>query len=114
VIGLVERSMGRVAHADGTLPEARHHLDRAIDVFRTIEARWELARTLLDAAVVAYGFGETTAATRHLAEAYQLFTGIGVPRYVERTADLARRLGLESMTAPVTRCPEGSGADSPP
>jgi tetratricopeptide (TPR) repeat protein len=100
VTGLAERSLGRVARANGSLDDAQHHLDKAVAIFQAIEARWELARTFLEAAAVAHGLGEEGGAVRHLSDAHRLFTEIGVSRYVERTTDLALELGLEVSNAP--------------
>jgi tetratricopeptide (TPR) repeat protein len=89
-----ERTLGRIARAEGALGEADARLARALAGFEAVEAAFEAARTRLDLADVAHARGEAEAAAGHLAAARRAFIRLEVPRYVERAAAFARRLGV--------------------
>jgi hypothetical protein len=69
-------------------------LQDALDTFTAIHARFEAGRTHLDLAALAHTQGNQDGATAHLTQAQALFTALQVPRYVERTAYLARAYGI--------------------
>jgi tetratricopeptide (TPR) repeat protein len=94
-IGLAYRALGRALLAQGDGAEAAAALGRAGETFAAIDARYELARTLLELARVAHLRGDPGAASAHLGEAHRLFTTLEVPYWAERTAALARELGVQ-------------------
>ena len=87
---LAQRTLGRLAHTRGHLAEAEALLQEALDTFAAIHAQFEAGRTHLDLAALAHTQGNQVGATVHLAQAQALFTALQVPRYMERTAHLAR------------------------
>jgi class 3 adenylate cyclase/tetratricopeptide (TPR) repeat protein len=93
-VGWSQRVLGRIAQANSSLAEAEPHLQAALQTFASIRARFEVGRTHLDLAVVAHSQGNQEMATTHLTKARALFDVLQVPRYVERTAQLASACGL--------------------
>ena len=91
---LAQRTLGRIAHSRGNLAEAGALLQEALDTFASIHARFEAGRTHLDLAALAHTQGNQERATAQLTQAQALFTALQVPRYVERTAHLARDYGI--------------------
>jgi DNA-binding SARP family transcriptional activator/tetratricopeptide (TPR) repeat protein len=89
-----ERTLGRIARAEGALAETDARLARALAGFEAVEAALEAGRTRLDLAEVAHARGEAATAAGHLTAAHRAFISLQVPRYVERAAALARRLGV--------------------
>jgi tetratricopeptide (TPR) repeat protein len=92
--GLARRALGRVAQAEGRLAESEAHLVAALVDFTDTYARFEVGRTHLDLGVLASAQGRQEAAATHLADAHALFVTLRVPRFVTRTAELARQLGV--------------------
>jgi tetratricopeptide (TPR) repeat protein len=78
--GLAVRALGRVARARGQHEEAARLLGDALDAFRSIDARYEQARTCLDLAALAQARGDAAAGQSHLADARGLFQALGIPR----------------------------------
>jgi hypothetical protein len=70
------------------------HFHVALQAFATLQASFEVARTQLALAEVAYQQGDMEMATEHLQEAYQQFTSLDVATYVQRTEQRAAELGL--------------------
>jgi DNA-binding SARP family transcriptional activator len=108
-----ERAMGRVARARGDLDAAEKHLTRALDLFASVDTRFQVARTHLLLAELLGARTDRAAAASHLLEAHHAFVRLRVPRYVERTEDVARELGLtldagEADDAAGARIPGGS------
>ncbi|MFQ5894720.1 MAG: tetratricopeptide repeat protein, partial [Nitrospinota bacterium] len=97
-IGLSHQVLGRVAQAQGALGEAERHLNDALQAFDSIRARFETGRTHLDLAALAHAQGNREAIATHLKEAYDLFTALRVPKYVERTEELAKQFSLPPVT----------------
>ncbi|MBI2154600.1 MAG: AAA family ATPase [Candidatus Rokubacteria bacterium] len=85
--------LGRIAQAQATLPEAERHLTDALQTFAAINCRFEAGRTHLDLAAVAHAQGNKDAVATHLEEARSLFQVLRVPKYVERTEQLAKEFG---------------------
>jgi tetratricopeptide (TPR) repeat protein len=92
-MGLAQRALGRIARVRGALPEARVCLTEALRIFTSIPARFELARTHLDLAELAHASADPYGGSAHVREAHRLFIALGLPRYVERSEQLARDLG---------------------
>ncbi len=91
---MAERSLGRIARASGALSEAETHLNEALQIFASIQARFEVGRTRLALAELTHAQGDREAMATHLREAHHLFSVLRVPKYIERTARLARELGV--------------------
>jgi tetratricopeptide (TPR) repeat protein len=98
-IGWIERILGRIAQASSASAEAETHLTAALQGFASIQARFELGRTHLTLADLAHDQGQPEATATHLTKAYALFTALQVPRYVERTVQLASAYGVILSTA---------------
>jgi class 3 adenylate cyclase/tetratricopeptide (TPR) repeat protein len=93
-IGLACRALGRIAQARGAATEAENQLNEALKIFASIDARYDLGRTRLDLARLAHAQGKREAVETHIKEAHSLFTALPVPRWRERTEQLARELGF--------------------
>lgn len=92
-IGWCHHILGRVAQARGELATAQRHLDDAVQAFRLIGAKFELARTYLARAELSNAQGDPERVRRVLGEAHRLFEALRTPKYVERTRRLARAFG---------------------
>jgi hypothetical protein len=106
-IGLAERTLGRIAHTSGDLVEAEMHLQDALATFDAMPARYDLARTHLDLASLAHTQGNQDTATTHLSTAYAWFKKIQVPRWVERTEQLAQGYGVTLTEVALEELTEG-------
>jgi tetratricopeptide (TPR) repeat protein len=93
-VGWAQRTLGRIALARQSFPEADGHLHDALRTFTAMQARLEVARTHLDLAALAHAIGSQGTTAAHLHQAYELFTTLRVPRYVERTTHLATTMGV--------------------
>jgi len=99
-IGWCHHILGRVSHARGDLAEARRRLDEALQVFHSVGAKFELGRTYLARAELSSAEGDSEHASAYLDDAYQLFRDLHVPRFVERTQQLACAFGAAGSGAP--------------
>jgi tetratricopeptide (TPR) repeat protein len=93
-IGCPQRTLGRIAHTSGNLAEAERHLQHALATFDAIQARYNLAGAHLDLASLAHTRGNHAAATTHLSTACAWFKKLQIPRWVERTEQLAQEYGV--------------------
>jgi hypothetical protein len=93
-MGLAQRTLGRIVHTSGNLAQAAQHLQDACATFEAIPARYNLARTHFDLAALAHDQGNQDAATTHLSTAYVWFKKLQVPKWVERTEQLAQEYGI--------------------
>ena len=73
---------------------------RTRQTFTALTAQFEMGRTHLDLAALAQAQGNLAVAATPLHTAHGLFEVLQVPRYVERTAQLARALGGASEVIP--------------
>ena len=71
----------------------------ALQTFTSTQGRFEVGRTHLDLATLAHAQGDVSATAMHLYEAHGLFTALQVPKYSERTAQLAREYGVTLAAA---------------
>jgi transcriptional regulator with AAA-type ATPase domain/tetratricopeptide (TPR) repeat protein len=92
--GLVHRLLGRLAQTEGARDDALGFLTRARETFVTLEAQHEVGRTDLLLADLAHARGRGDECRAHVAAAHALFTGLGLPRYVERTRRMAAGWGV--------------------
>ena len=93
-VGLTRRLLGRVATAEGALPEAAALLAQAREVFVSIDAPHEVGRTELALAELARARDQIGLVREHASRARALFRQLGVPKYVERTERLAAGWGV--------------------
>jgi hypothetical protein len=90
------RASRAVCRAGHRSREAQCCLEAALQTFTTLTAQFEIGRTHLDLAVLAQSQGNLAVAITHLRTAHGVFETLRVPPYVERTAQLARALGIAS------------------
>jgi tetratricopeptide (TPR) repeat protein len=105
--GLAQGTLGRIAHTSGNLAEAEMHLLHALATFDAIQARYDLARTHLDLASLAHTRGNHDATTTYLSTAYAWFKKIQVPRWVERTEQIAQEYGVTLAAVVLEELTEG-------
>jgi tetratricopeptide (TPR) repeat protein len=96
-VGSSHQVLGRIAQAEGDLAGAERHLREALRTLSAIGARFEVGRTHLDLASLARAQGNREAVPSHLDEARALFRALRVPKYVERTQQLAREFGARLL-----------------
>ena len=89
-IGWSHQVLGRIAEAQGTPAESREHLRNALQSFVSVNARFEMARTHLFLASLAYCQGNRGVAAFQLNEARSLFEVLRVPKYKKRAEELSR------------------------
>jgi class 3 adenylate cyclase/tetratricopeptide (TPR) repeat protein len=106
-VALAQRTLGRIAHTSGNLTEAENDLKNAMETFSSIEARYELARTHLDLAALAHTQNNHNTATMHLNQAYTWFKKLQVPKWVEKTEQLAREYGVTLKEVALEELTEG-------
>jgi tetratricopeptide (TPR) repeat protein len=92
-VGWGQRLFGRIARARGHLSEAATLFDQARQTFVSIQARFELGRTHLALAECAHA-RRSAEAVAHLGEARSLFVVLGLPKWVARSEQVARALGV--------------------
>ena len=87
-VGYAWRAVGLVAAARGDYRGAERALTEAIDTWKSVPARFELARTHMVLAEVAEAMGSGDAAKRYRSEGEANFIAIGLPPYrgIERMA----------------------------
>jgi tetratricopeptide (TPR) repeat protein len=100
-VALAQRTLGRIAYSQGNLAEAQTYFQEARDTFASIHSQFELARTQLDLATLSYAQSDTEAAAVHLSTARAWFIYLQVPRYIERTEQLAQTYGLTLTEVPL-------------
>jgi hypothetical protein len=66
-----------------------------VQIFQSIGAKFELARAHLARAQLSHSQADSKGVSAHLREAWCLFRDLRVPRYVERTEQLALRLDAD-------------------
>jgi len=93
-VGVAQRLLGRVAQADGAHAEAETYFHAALQTFTAMSARFEVGRTHMALADLAYARQNRVAAVQHLDEAHRLFVALQVPRLVEQTAQRAMAFGM--------------------
>jgi tetratricopeptide (TPR) repeat protein len=105
--GLAQRTLGRIAHTSGTLTAAATYLQQALATFDAMPARYDLARTHLDLASLAHTQGNRDAATTHLSTACAWFKKLQIPKWVERTEQLAQEYGVTLAEVALEELTEG-------
>lgn len=93
-VGWAQRTLGRIALAEGALAEAETHLHDALATFISMQARFEMGRTHLALSELADVQDNRERVAVHLTEAYHLFKTLRIPPYVTYTEQRAHELGL--------------------
>ena len=93
-IGLAQRALGRLALSYGAFAEADQSLYDALHTLSSIQYRVEIGRTHLDLASLAHSQGNEDTATTHLSTAHAWFQKLQVPKWVEKTEQLAHDYGV--------------------
>jgi class 3 adenylate cyclase/tetratricopeptide (TPR) repeat protein len=97
-IGWSHQVLGLAARTRGALAQAAMHLGEALQAFASVHSRFEMGRTHFFLASLAYALGDREPAGTHLKEAHSLFVALRVPKYVERTEQLAREFSVPPIT----------------
>ena len=84
---IAHRAWGVVHRLASQYPEAEIRLNRALELFQKLEARWQIGRTFTELGEVAHSHAENTAAREHFSHALSAFEGIGVLPDVARTRE---------------------------
>jgi hypothetical protein len=115
-LGLAERTLGRIARAQGESGLAATRLGTALDVFAGIGARFEAARTTADLVSLAGARGDRPEAARLARQAEALLRGLGAPAREREVEQRLRAPAVEpavgSGPGPVLPDP-GASPDSP-
>jgi tetratricopeptide (TPR) repeat protein len=98
-IGGAYQALGRIARARGALQESVAYYTKALATFAACDARFEVGRTHLILAELAWAQGDADTANIHTREADVLFRRLQVPRYVERAEALAKDLASAAQRA---------------
>src|SRR5262245_2187913 len=93
-IAYCERARGLVARARGALAEARRHLESSLDLFASVDTRFQAARIQLLLAEVCHAAGDKAIAAERLHAALETFRRLRVSRYVDRAEQVAAALGV--------------------
>lgn len=92
-IAYAERATARAAWAGADLVRAAEHMMRALELFRSTEARFQTARTELTMGELEHARGDTGSAAAYLRRAHAAFVTLRVPRHVGFAERLAGELG---------------------
>lgn len=92
-LAYAERSLAKLAMAAGAFEEAETHLAHALEVFASIDYRFQVARTRLLLAEVNERRGNRATGLAHVQEAYGMFKLLRVSKYVERAEKVAMKFG---------------------
>ncbi len=106
-IGIAQCALGRIAHASDNLAEADSHLQESLETFSSIQARYHQARTHFDLAALSYTQDNHDTATTHLSTAYSWFKKLQVPKWVNKTEQLAREYGVTLVEVELEESTEG-------
>jgi tetratricopeptide (TPR) repeat protein len=98
-VGWAQRTLGRIALAEGAIEEADTRLHDALATFISMQARFEMGRTHLALSELADLQDHRERVAVHLTEAHHLFKLLHVPQYVMSAEQRAGNLGL-SFSAP--------------
>ncbi len=106
-IGIAQRTLGRIALTIDVLSEAETLLNESLQTFVTCQRRFEVGRTHLDLAELAHAQGNQETATTHLSTAYAWFKKLQVPKWVEKTEQLAQEHGVTLTEVELEELTEG-------
>ena len=91
---MAQRTLGRIERQQGHLEIASEHLQGALQTFTMLQSRFDVGRTYLDLASLAYMRNNPDTATVHLSTAYAWFKKLQVPKWIERTEQVTREYGV--------------------
>ena len=92
-IQCARHTLGRIANASGNLVEAETYFQSVLETMREgVSSRQ--AQLYLDFAMLAQNRGDWEAVTTHLSTAYAWFKKLQIPKWMERTEQLAREYGV--------------------
>jgi len=97
VTGPAQRTLGRIAHAAGAVPDAEDLLTGALATFTRCGAAFEAARTRLDLATTRASRGDPEAAREDLVAALVAFEAANTPKRAAQARELASTLGLAPL-----------------
>jgi ATP/maltotriose-dependent transcriptional regulator MalT len=80
--GWAERVLGHIARERGDRRAARDRVGGALETYRSIHARFEMARTLLALSELADDHGDEAPVERQLREARELLVAVGAHQYL--------------------------------
>src|SRR5262249_60691637 len=86
-VGLAQRALGTIAHAEGDNAAAVCHLTEALRTFEATQSRFDAARTHLELAKVADEHGPRADAAAHRRAAHRLLTALGLPTAAGRAPE---------------------------
>jgi hypothetical protein len=94
IMGLAQRTLGRIAHATGDHPAGDRHLAEALTTMEACGAMFQAARTRVDLVARCAELGDRATAREHLARAVAVFEAANAPKRVAQARDAARRVGI--------------------
>jgi hypothetical protein len=103
---MAQRTLGRIAENTGETAEAAIYLQDALATFSSIHSQFERARTYLALAALVHTQDSRELATTHLSTAYAWFRKLQVPKWVERTEQLAQEYGITLQEVELEGLPE--------
>jgi tetratricopeptide (TPR) repeat protein len=106
--GLAQRTLGRIEREQGHLEIAGEHLQDALQTFTVLQSKFDVGRTHFDLASLAHTRGHPDTATAHLSTAYAWFKKLQVPKWAERTEQVARDYGVALTEVVLEGGTEGS------
>jgi tetratricopeptide (TPR) repeat protein len=90
---VADRAWGVLHTLERKFDLAEERFQRALEVFSTYPAPWQMGRTLFDMGELAKAQGKTELARDHFSRAQSAFEGLRAAPYVERTRAALETLG---------------------
>lgn len=84
-LAIAHRAWGVAHRLQGEYAQAHTRLDQALEIFNTLETRWQAGRTLFELAHVENAQQNVSAASDYLAQSLNLFQAMRATPDVERT-----------------------------
>jgi len=82
---IAHRAWGIACRLEGEHTEAEMRLNQALELFETLEAPWQIGRTLCEMAELDLARSDPTAARDHFSRALRQFETMGAKPDIERT-----------------------------
>jgi tetratricopeptide (TPR) repeat protein len=102
-------TLGRIAYASGDWAEADMHFQGALKSVREHRPSHIQSQLYLDLAILARTQGNFDTAALYLCKAYTAFQKLQIPKYVERTEQLAQEYGVTLVEVELDGLTEGGG-----
>src|SRR5262249_15802909 len=90
--GLAQRLDGKIALARRHFEEAKQHISASINIFASINNKYELAASRLEMGLLYMHIGETSASREYLSDARERFVELGARPVLERAEELLSAL----------------------